>query len=115
MIAYHTIYHTNLKGVHKIIQEIERVIKHNGEVFLTLLSKEDDFYKSEFLNQSSKNTIIKIEEGMKIPHLFLDKDEIFDLFSRFQIIEIRHIYEYRKGKNPCHYHLYLKNIKQIMR
>jgi SAM-dependent methyltransferase len=40
IIAYNVIYHTDTEGFIKSLQEIKRVLKNNGELFITLLSKD---------------------------------------------------------------------------
>lgn len=45
IFAYHVISHTTSKGILKIIDEIKRVLKPSGEIYLTLCSKDTWAFK----------------------------------------------------------------------
>lgn len=93
IFSYHVISHTDSNGIKTILGEIKRVLKDNGEVFLTLCSKESwSFTKSNY-PKIDENTVIKTCEGPEngIPHFYVNLDDILDLFSDFDIIRIRHI------------------------
>ncbi len=44
VFSFHVIYHTDSKGIKKVISEIERVLKTTGELFVTLNSKNNTSY-----------------------------------------------------------------------
>ena len=42
LLAFHSIYHTDYGGLTKVISEISRVTKKDGDIFITLNSKDSD-------------------------------------------------------------------------
>jgi len=59
VFSFHVIYHTDSKGIIKVISEIYRVLKPNGEVFLNFNSKNNPNYIRNINNKIGENTIIK--------------------------------------------------------
>lgn len=108
VFAMHVISHTDTQGIRTILSELRRVMKNGGEFFLTLCSKETwSFQNSEFPRLDA-NTIRKTGAGPEagIPHFYVDLDDIPELFSNFELLNIRHIddcwFEGRK-QNSKHY------------
>jgi ubiquinone/menaquinone biosynthesis C-methylase UbiE len=93
LLAYHVISHTDSQGIKNIIKEINRVLKSNGEFYLTLCSKNSWSFQEAGYPKHDENTIIKIEDGPEngIPHFYSDEDTITDLFGNFRLINIRHV------------------------
>jgi len=113
IFAYHVISHTDTIGIKKIVSEIKRVLKSNGEIYLTLCSKETWSFKDAGYPKVDENTIIKTDEGPEkgIPHFYVTASDILNLFSDFEIINIRHIDDcYFNGKlqNSKHYFINAK-------
>jgi ubiquinone/menaquinone biosynthesis C-methylase UbiE len=42
LLAFHSIYHTDYVGLKKIISEMRRVTKKDGQLFVTFNSKDSD-------------------------------------------------------------------------
>ena len=61
--AYHVISHTDSVGIKRIINEISRVLRIGGEIFLTLCSKESWSYKDAGYPRLDENTVIKTDDG----------------------------------------------------
>lgn len=113
IFSYHTISHTDSLGIKIIIKEIERVLKKDGEIFLTLCSKDTWSYKEAGYPKLDSNTVIKQENGPEneVPHFYVDLDDIKTLFVNFEILSIRHIddiYYDEKENHSKHYFLYMK-------
>jgi 2-polyprenyl-3-methyl-5-hydroxy-6-metoxy-1,4-benzoquinol methylase len=53
IFAYHVISHTDTIGMQKILSEISRILKPNGEIFLTLCSKETWSFKVKNTNMNN--------------------------------------------------------------
>ncbi len=108
------ISHTDTKGIKKIIKEIDRVMKHNSECYLTLLSKETWGFKQDTWPLIDENTRLKMEEGpeYKVPHFYADYNLIKELFKDFNIISIRQEIEYIEKTNGTsqsyHYHILIR-------
>jgi AraC-like DNA-binding protein/ubiquinone/menaquinone biosynthesis C-methylase UbiE len=91
IFAYHVISHTDSIGIKKTIAEIERVLKPNGEVYLSFCSKESTEFIENKSNKLDKNTIIcgdGFEKG--IPHFYADLNDIKELLANFKIELIKH-------------------------
>lgn len=108
IFAYHVISHTDTKGIKRIIDEIKRVLKEGGEIFLTLCSKDTWSFKDACYPKLDENTVVKTDEGPEkgIPHFYAELDDILDLFKDIQIIGIRHTDDCffdEKKQNSKHY------------
>lgn len=110
------ISHTDTEGIKKIIKEIKRVLKKDGECYLTLASKSTWGYIETNWPMIDENTKLKMEEGpeYKIPHFYADYDLIKKLFQKFKIEFIKHIQEFyekeEKIYSSYHYHILIKKI-----
>ena len=114
IFAYHVISHTDTKGMEAILSEIHRVLKPNGEIFLSLCSKETWSYKEAGYPKIDDNTIVKTEEGPEqgVPHFYVTFDDIIQLFGEFEIRHIRHVDDcYYAGEkhNSKHYFILAKS------
>lgn len=91
LYAFHVISHTDSQGIKQILSEISRVVRPNGEVFLTLCAKDTwSFCKADY-PQIDANTVRKvggIEDG--IPHFYVDMDDIEKLFGDFELLSVKH-------------------------
>ncbi len=113
IFAYHVVSHTNTMGMEQILGEISRILKVNGEIFITLCSKETWSFKDAGYPKLDENTVIKSNEGPEngIPHFYVTLDDIISLFHNFEIDRIRHTDDcYFEGKkqNSKHYFIIAK-------
>ncbi|WP_304598334.1 class I SAM-dependent methyltransferase [Petrotoga sp. 9PW.55.5.1] len=102
LFSFHVIYHTDFKEIIKVISEIYRVLKPNGEVFLTFNSKNSPNYIRN-INKIDENTIIK-QEG--IPHYFIDEGDVKRLLAQFEIQKFLYVEDIRTN-NSISYHYYV--------
>ena len=113
IFAYYLISHTDTKGVIQILKEIRRVLKSQGEVYLTLGSKDSWGFKENW-PVVDENTKIRIEDGPdnNVPHFYADPQLIFELFSDFDILDVRQIERIEQINNKIkkhhHYHVLAK-------
>lgn len=116
-ISYQVIYHTDTKGLKKSLNEIKRVLKPKGELFVTMISKKSSSFTSLLNNKKlDENTIIisnkKTEE--EVPHTYVDIEDIKKLFKKWTFIAPpREVYDYDIKKSDylnVHWHLLIKNI-----
>lgn len=110
LLAYHVISHTDSKGIGIILSEIKRVLKNDGEFYITLCSKNSWSYKDAGFPKHDENTVIKVEDGPEngIPHFFADDTIFKPLFKEFKLISVRHIQEVifdGKDQNSWHYYI----------
>lgn len=107
IFAMHSAGHADSEGMKRIMAEIKRVLKPNGAVFMTLCSKETWTFKESGLPKLDKNTVIKTEGAEQgVPHYFVDKEDIKELFTEFSLKKVRHIddcFDGEKWKNMKHY------------
>ena len=93
LLAYHVISHTDTKGIIKVLSELKRVLKPNGEFFITFCSKNSWSYKDAGYPKYDENTVIKIEEGPEnnVPHFYADDSLIKEILQGINIITVRHV------------------------
>lgn len=115
ILCRNVISHTDTEGMKKIIEELKRVLRKDGECYLTLGSKDSWAYKQNW-PIVDENTKLRMEEGpeYKVPHFYADYDLIKDLFKEFSIEKINQIENfYEKDEETYtsfHYHLLIKNM-----
>jgi len=111
MLAYHVISHTDTKGIVNILNEIKRVLKKDGEFFITFCSKNSPSFAKKGYPKIDENTIVKTEEPEKgIPHFYSDINTVKELLQNFKIIRIRHIEDIFENSNSWHYFVHGKKI-----
>lgn len=113
IFAYYSISHTDTQGVIKILEHVKRVLRTEGEAYLTLGSKDSWGFKMDWPIVDA-NTKIRIENGPdnNVPHFYADPKLIFELFQDFNILDIRQIQRIEKAnekiKTHEHYHILVK-------
>jgi len=116
ILAFNVISHTDTQGVRKILEELKRVLKQDGECYLTLCSKDTWGFKQQNWPLVDENTRLRMEKGpeYKVPHFYADYNLIKDLFKDFQIIFIKHIEEFHEHDdklfNSYHFHILIKKL-----
>ena len=113
VFAYHVVSHTDTQGMEKILSEVSRVLKPNGEVYLTLCSKESWSFKDTGYPKLDENTVVKTSAGPEkgIPYFYVTLKDVLKLFADFDIERIRHTDDcYFEGKeqNSKHYFILAK-------
>ena len=90
--SYMVVSHTDTLGFFKLINDLEKILKPNGALFITICSKEATLFKrSEKIVDC--NTIIKSNEGSEknVPHFYANLDDIQKIFKNFKLVRVRHI------------------------
>jgi len=114
ILCRNVISHSDTKGVIKAISEIKRILRENGECFLTLASKETWGFKQEDWPLLDENTRVRMDDGPEhgIPHFYVDYEEARALFTGFEIMSISHVETYYEhdGKqyNSAHFHILIR-------
>ena len=115
LFAHHVISHTDTAGMLEIMSEIKRVIKPNGELFITLCSKESWLFHDSSYPRIDNNTTIETDDSPQkgVPHYFVNYDEINNMFDDFgfTLHRIRHYDDcYYDGiqRNGYHYFILAK-------
>lgn len=114
ILCRNVISHSDTNGVKKIISELNRVLKKDGECYLTLGSKDTYGYKQIDWPLIDENTRLRMEKGpeYKVPHFYADYNLIQELFSEFKIININQNIDYYENDNKLyksyHYHVLIK-------
>ena len=94
VFSYHVISHQDTAGVQHVLQEIARVLKPDGKVFLTLCAKEHYAFHEENFPRLDENTVLKTEGAeVDVPHFFADKEILKKLFTGYAFESVRHITE----------------------
>lgn len=118
IIAYHVIYHTDTAGFQAALEEIRRVLRPDGELFLTLISKNTWSYEqSDRKKGIDANTLLRNENetGEDIPHFFADLEDIKRFCINFEFIRPPAVEREYNMENPnyysVHWKIMVKNIK----
>ena len=106
------ISHTDTAGMRKIVSELKRVLRKDGECYLTLGSKQSWGFQQDW-PVVDKNTKIRVEDGPEngIPHFFADYDLIVDLFKDFEIVKVFQVEEFiekEQTTSSFHYHVLIR-------
>ncbi len=107
------ISHTDTAGMKRIVSELKRVLKKDGECYLTLGSKQTWGFQQNW-PVVDDNTKIRVEDGPEngIPHFYADYDLILELFNDFEIVNIFHIEDFYtkndKTFSSFHYHILIR-------
>lgn len=92
VFSYQVISHQDTAGVQRAIDEITRVLKPGGKVFLTLCSKEHYAFHNPQFPKLDENTILRTEGAeTDVPHFFADKPLIRRLFHDYDLLSVRHV------------------------
>ena len=114
VLCFNVISHTDTEGMKVIANEIKRILKKDGECYLTLGSKDTWGYKQTQWPLVDENTRLKMEEGpeYKTPHFYADYNLIKQLFKDFEIEDIFQVIDYYTDKDKLydsyHYHVLIK-------
>ena len=104
VLAYHSIYHVDSKGLFAAIEELYRVLRPKAEVYLTFNSKNNPTYADPNNRIIDENVRMKQEEdGGILPHFYCDLSNIYYHLSKFRIIRIRQIEDIYDDKSSWHY------------
>jgi len=94
IVSYQVINHTDTAGVQKVVNEIWRVLKPGGEVFVTLPSKNTWGWQQNW-PLLDENTKLRLQDGpdKDVPHFFADEDILRELFNneRLEIVSMRQV------------------------
>jgi SAM-dependent methyltransferase len=109
ILAFHSIYHTDMQGLLNVIREMRRVLVDGGEIFLTLNSKRSSSFRNPTNKIIDEHTIVKTEGLEKdIPHTFVDYDDIKMMLDDFQKIKIQQIEDIFEDFSGWHYFILIK-------
>lgn len=111
-ICFHAIYHTDFSGMIKAVNEIKRVLKKGGEVFVTFNSKENPSFRN---GVSVDNYTIYKTSGIEenIPHTYVDYEDICKIMDGFKLIKVQQIENYIYKGNPAggkHYYVLAQKL-----
>ena len=109
VLAFHSIYHTDYKGLSKVLSEIRRVLCEGGEAYITLNSKESDEWRLLEEAKIDDFTLMKTEPGdVDLPHTYLSYEEVMQVLARFTIVQVQQIFDYGETKKHAHFHIKLQ-------
>jgi len=103
--SYNTIFHMNKKDIGVAINEMLRVVKKHGLIYVNLLSTDDSRYGIG--KESSPGVFTQDEDGEQISHTYFKHDEGDAYFSKFEIIykqiRIEHLYKWDSTRGMIDY------------
>ena len=113
IFAFNSLSHSDDYMLSLAIREMNRVLRPNGEIWLTLCSKKADGWNDPKAPLIAEHTKIKIKTGPEqgVAHYYADLSDILFLFREFEVIDIRHVnhcfYE-NKLHNSWHFQVHLR-------
>lgn len=109
LLAYHVVYHTDDNGIKKVMSEIKRVLKNQGEAYITFNSQNSSAFKDLNNKHISQNTIVK-DKGHEagIPHYYATKKDVEDLLAGFEILDFSYKEEYYPDYTGAHYYVLVR-------
>lgn len=115
MMSYNVIYHIDTPGFIRSVAEITRVLKPEGELFLTLLSKNTGaFQNADPCRRVDGNTVIRDGQDTErhMAHFYVDINDSRELFAAFHYVrppvEQTEYNTDRLEAYSTHFHLLLK-------
>jgi SAM-dependent methyltransferase len=89
ILAYHVVSHTDTEGMRKIASELKRILRRDGEFYLSLGSKKAWGFQQDW-PEVDENTKKRMEDGPEygVPHFYADMGVILDIFSDFEIVSV---------------------------
>jgi ubiquinone/menaquinone biosynthesis C-methylase UbiE len=104
LLAFHSIYHTDYDGLTRVISEISRVTKKDGQIFITLNSKDSDAWVLYSDQRIDEYTLLKTEgPEVNVPHTYLEYADVLNLMKEFQILKIQQIIDYWDDRKHAHF------------
>ena len=92
IMAYNVIYHTDTNGFIAALHEIKRVLKPDGELYITLISKNTwSYQRAENYLRVDENTILSDENDAtekNVPHFYVDILDIKRLFVDWKYVKL---------------------------
>lgn len=113
IMCRNVISHSDTQGVKQAIAEVYRVLKAEGECYLTLGSKDTWGFKQDW-PYLDENTRLRMEEGPEynVPHFYADYELVKELFEEFQIVDVIQIEEFEEREDGVyesfHYHVHIR-------
>lgn len=87
VISIQVIHHNKLEDIHKTIQEITRVLKEGGFIWITMpISKHEPSKKQKTIEPDTVVPLNGHEKG--VPHHYFKMDGILSLFPGFSVITL---------------------------
>lgn len=117
VMAYNSVYHTDTEGFGRALEEVRRVLKPGGELFITLISKGTwSFLNASDSDRVDENTVIRNDKDTEnnVPHFYMDYYDIKRFFKGFEfVLEPVEECEYNQNKPQNvskHWRVLLKKI-----
>jgi SAM-dependent methyltransferase len=104
ILAHHSIYHVDTRGMTRAIAEARRVLRPGGEIYMSMISKSTFSFTDPECEKVDANVRLKREEdGTVLPHFFVDRNDIAALLAAFTILRMRHVEDIYGGRSSWHY------------
>jgi cyclopropane fatty-acyl-phospholipid synthase-like methyltransferase len=104
ILAFHSVFHTDYRGLKQIIAKITDFLNDSGGLYITFNSKSNRAYSDPANERIDEYTIIKTQGFEKgIPHTHLEYKDVIDLLSGYKISKIQHIQDFYHRGDSYHY------------
>lgn len=99
ILCYHSLSEFNIVQASNLLKKLQKALVSEGEIYLTILSKDSFFYKNNMKNNNQ---------------LYLNQTEVEEMVKAFDVINIEYTYRLTKeNKNNPHYYLLVKKMYSI--
>ncbi len=98
VLCHFVVQHGRRDEIKKAVSEIYRVLRKIGIIYLSVPStKHPEFFTGKEIEPNTKINVDAIDGS--VPHHYFTKNELEQLFNKFQIIKLEHV-EFLSEKNP---------------
>ena len=121
IMCRNVISHSDTQGVKQAIAEVYRVLRDDGECYLTLGSKDTWGFKQEDWPFVDENTKMRMEEGPEynVPHFYADYALVKELFQDFILLDVTQIEDFEERVDGVyesfHYHVHIRKPGKVNR
>lgn len=110
VLDYNASYHMCASDFYRAVAEIRRVLRIGGELYMTLLSQNDEKFRTA--PQEDHLDAYTLSHAGSTPHFYGRKEDLAEIFPGFTPVSIREIKAAAidSGEERVHFHLLLKRV-----
>lgn len=89
IVCYNVVFQQNTENFRKFVEKLKKVLKEDGELYITLISKDTlEYVTTKNENRIDNNTVLNYDEyGEANYHFYVDICDIIEYFHGFKFID----------------------------